>query len=93
MVEVYILTSKSGKFKYLCIDERERNTNNSRKLPKLKSGLAREKLRDDVKKLIEDVCMEITNMKYVKGMSWSAVADAYGVSKKTLVGYYIRHCK
>jgi Sigma-70, region 4. len=84
-MRLYVRINRRNGVKYLCIDER---VSKERKLPKLS-----ELTKEERERVISEVCREIYELKYVKGMKWSEVGDVYGVSKGTVISFYMRYCR
>jgi hypothetical protein len=70
----------------LVLDERERGSKQLPSITKLRGN------REEYEKQVIEVCREINEMRYSRGMSWGEIADTYGVTKPVIRGFYQRHC-
>ena len=82
---VYVIESPKNSFKFLVIDERVRG---GKKLP-TRRGISKEEY---VAKVCE-VCSDIHDLKYVKSLPWSAIADVYSTTASVVRNFYVRFCR
>ena len=91
MESIYIIewVDRGSVRKMLVIDERRRG---NKHLPRYPQGRLSKELTYELKKITEEICREIHDLKYNKNLSWSAIGDEFNTTASTVRNFYMRRC-